>query len=76
MIENQQFAQMSQQKTDEFEIAKLSEISAVKLNENLPPEQGKNPYCFLCGDTLVRICFTDSAPSLNKLLADYFLHLK
>ena len=84
MIDYQQLGLMSQQSIEETKKENLVDISTVKINDTLPPEQKvisfleqiKNPYCFLCGETPVRICFADEAPSLDKLLANYFIHIK
>lgn len=84
MIDCGQLIQMSHQNMEEVKKEKLVDISTVKINDTLPPEekvvsfleQVKNPYCFLCGKTPVRICFSDEAPSLDKRLANYFIHLK
>ena len=84
MIDYQQLGQMSGQNIEEVKKENLVDISTVKINNALPPEQKvssfleqiKNPYCFLCGETPVRICFTEEAPSLDKLLTNHFIHLK
>jgi hypothetical protein len=39
-------------------------------------EQIVNPYCFLCGDTPVKICFVTESKTLKQSLCDYFLSLK
>ncbi|MFR5845627.1 MAG: DUF6870 family protein [Oscillospiraceae bacterium] len=39
-------------------------------------EQIVNPYCFLCGDTPVRIRFVAEDRTLKQSLCDYFLSLK
>lgn len=36
----------------------------------------ENPYCFLCGNTPVRICFEDKEIELRKRLLNYFIGLK
>lgn len=36
----------------------------------------ENPYCFLCGNTPVRICFTNGGTTLRKGLSNYFIGLK
>lgn len=84
MVGSKQLVQMSQQNIEEINRETLVDISTVKINEALTPEQKmlsfleqiKNPYCFLCGETPVRVCFADSAPSLGELLANFFIHLK
>lgn len=39
-------------------------------------EQVKNPYCFLCGETAVKVCFSQNGESLGSKLKRYFLGLK
>lgn len=39
-------------------------------------EQIVNPYCFLCGDTVVRIEYTDGAESLEEKILNYFIEQK
>lgn len=42
-------------------------------------EDGKistNPYCFLCGKTLVKVVFNEDAPTLDFCLINYFKSLK
>lgn len=36
----------------------------------------ENPYCFLCGNIPVRICFADGGEDLRKKLMNYFTGLK
>ena len=62
----------------------LVDIKDVKIDSSLSAdekvdsfiEQIKNPYCFLCGDTPVRIRFVSETKSLKKSLRDYFMGLK
>ena len=39
-------------------------------------EEIENPYCFLCGNTPVRICFLDEGVDLRRRLLNYFTGLK
>lgn len=48
--------------------------TAEKIHSYL--EQVKNPYCFLCGDTPVRIRFVSKSKPLAQALGDYFSSLK
>ncbi len=62
----------------------LIDIDTVKINTSLPIEQRlesfikqiKNPYCFLCGDTPVRVRFVSPEKTLAESLGDYFTSLK
>lgn len=39
-------------------------------------EDIKNPYCFLCGKTPVKVCFTSENIDLEDKIKSYFLRLK
>lgn len=39
-------------------------------------DQIKNPYCFLCGDTPVKICFSAENMDLGKKIKSYYSYLK
>jgi len=64
--------------------SELVDIRHVKVDTDLPAslrmqkylEQIKNPYCFLCGDTPVKITFSDTNTELPDLLRKYFITLK
>ena len=61
----------------------LVDISSVTVNTSLPREerlldfleQIKNPYCFLCGKTVVKISFADTEATLEDRLERYLLSL-
>ena len=62
----------------------LVDIRNIHIDDSLPAtkkmqsyfEQIVNPYCFLCGDTPVRIRFVSEDKTLTQLLCDYFFSLK
>lgn len=62
----------------------LVDITDIQIDSTLPTaekmqsylEQVKNPYCFLCGDTPVRIRFVCKSKTLAQSLGDYFISLK
>ncbi len=62
----------------------LVELGAVGLDTVRPAaerrevflRQVKNPYCFLCGDTPVRIRFVAGDRTLAEALGGYFRRLK
>ena len=64
--------------------ASLVDIHTVKLDKDLPAaqraeqylEQIKNPYCFLCGDSVVRVRFADGGGDLGTHLKNYFASCK
>lgn len=61
----------------------LANIGNVFIDSELPQsqrinqylEQVKNPYCFLSGETVVRIRFTKTDKTLSDALAQYFSRL-
>ena len=69
------------EKTDRSSLVNLEEINT---DPSLAPpqrmlsylEQIKNPYCFLCGDTPVKVCFSFENTDLGQILRDYFWGLK
>lgn len=50
-------------------------LNSVQKMENYI-EQVKNPYCFLCGDTPVKIRFVTENKTLTQSLGNYFSSLK
>ena len=62
----------------------LVDIRTVYIDSSLPAaekmhsyfEQVVNPYCFLCGDTPVRIRFAAENKLLKQSVCNYFLSLK
>lgn len=61
----------------------LVDLADVKVNTSLPREerlldyleQIKNPYCFKCGKTVVKISFADTNATLEDRLERYLLSL-
>lgn len=62
----------------------LADICNIHIDPAMPTaekmqsylEQIVNPYCFLCGDTPVKIRFVSESKTLKQSLCDYFLSLK
>lgn len=84
MINSKQLSQMSRQDIKELKKETLIDISTIKTDSTLTQEQKiiafleqlKNPYCFLCGNTPVRVCYSDQAPALEEILTKFFIQLK
>ncbi len=63
--------------------ALLVDIHDVTVNTSLPREerlrdymmQIKNPYCFKCGKTIVKVSFADTAATMEDRLEKYLLSL-
>lgn len=64
--------------------ASLTDINQVKIDTELPPaerflnyiQQIKNPYCFRCGATTVKVSFATDGSDLGTLLKNHFISLK
>ena len=62
----------------------LVDISEVQIDTSQPAtekmqsyfEQVQNPYCFLCGDTPVRIRFVSENKTFTESVGNYFKSLK
>ena len=69
---------------ENLELSTLINVEQVVIDQNHPVtermmeylEKVKNPYCFLCGETPVKICFMENEIKLEKKLKEYFLSLK
>lgn len=75
---------MSQLETGDIDQSKLIDVQTVKID---PMElivqrmesylkQIKNPYCFMCGNTPVKISFSDDGKPLSDKLAEHFIRQK
>lgn len=71
-------------KVEDFDTSSLINVEQVEIDGTLPVmermvaylEKVKNPYCFLCGETPVKICFSENEIELGIRLKEYFLSLK
>lgn len=62
----------------------LAHMEDVTIDSSLPAikrmmaylDQVRNPYCFLCGKTPVKICFASEGEALSEKIKAYFLGLK
>jgi hypothetical protein len=84
MLTSQEMAEMSRRGIQNMNTDILVDIDSVKIDDALPVsqritsflEQIKNPYCFLCGNTPVKIEYTANAKPLDEKIFDYFIGLK
>ncbi len=75
---------MSNLEIDKIDRNNLVDISSVHIDPDLSSEQRmehyigqvKNPYCFMSGDTPVRIRFVNTEKNLSQSLINYFSNLK
>lgn len=84
MLTVKQLDEMSQSELEKIDRTGLVDIHNIQIDMNLAPEQRmihyleqvKNPYCFLCGDTAVRIRFESTGDELKSKLQNFFTSLK
>lgn len=84
MISSNTLLEMSQVDIEKLNPATLVDIHTVVVDHSLPHEnrilsvveQMGNPYCFLSGDTPVRIRFVGGEKPLSQSLVNYFSQLK
>lgn len=84
MISSFQLFQMKGADITKANRSEMVDINDISIDSSLPAaqkvkkyiEQIKNPYCFLCGDTPVRIRFVSDVKSVKGSLKDYFIGLK
>ena len=79
-----QLQQMKNRDITQVEHSALADICSIRIDGSLPTaakvqsffERVGNPYCFLCGNTPVRVRFVAEERSLKDALRTYFLSLK
>lgn len=84
MISQLQLREMRSVDITQVDRSTLADIRSIHIDPTLPAtqkmqsylEQIGNPYCFLCGDTPVKIRFVSENKTLKQSLCDYFLSLK
>ena len=84
MLNSQTLHDMSQVEIDSLTPSSLVDVNQVVVDRELQHdkqvlsviEQMGNPYCFLSGDTPVRMRFVDESKTLSDSLVSYFSQLK
>lgn len=84
MLDGTALKAMSQIAIEEIDRNELVNMEEVKIDVSLPAPQRmlkylediKNPYCFLCGKTPVKIRFSQDGKELAELLKEHFIALK
>ena len=84
MLNYEQLVQMQEIEITDIDTSTLVNIENVKTDDSLPDderlksylEQIRNPYCFICGDTPVRVRFVAPEKTLSQSLGNYFMSLK
>ena len=83
LAELKQLREMKPEETDYTILADAEQIQ-IQIDDTLPPtermldylEKIRNPYCFLCGKTPVRVVFAENETDLETRLKTYFLSFK
>lgn len=76
--------QMNQTDIKKIDREKLVDIQTIKIDPLQSAAQRmesylkqiKNPYCFLCGDTAVRVRFEQNGTDLTHRLKNYYISMK
>jgi hypothetical protein len=84
LISGNQLAEMSDTDITRVGAETLVDIGSIRIDASLPSvlrmesylKQIKNPYCFLCENTPVKIGFASGGGYLEDKLLDYFIGLK
>lgn len=84
MITLQELEQLNEIDVEKVDRCTLINVEEISIDASLPVtqrmvkylEQVKNPYCFLCGETPVKVCFVPGSGDLGKKIKSYFLGLK
>ena len=84
MITLEELEQLSKMDIEKVDRCTLVNVEEINVDTLMPAtqrmmkylEQVKNPYCFLCGETPVKVCFAPESDDLGKKIKAYFLGLK
>lgn len=84
MITIKQLEKQSCRDVGKIDRKELRDIAVIQIRQDLSHNEKvlaflkdiKNPYCFLCGDVPVKVCFSESGPQLDQKLQDYFIRIK
>lgn len=79
-----ELAHLSEVDIETVERNELVHIEEVSIDASLSAEKRmlayldevKNPYCFLCGNTPVKVCFSSEGEDLSEKVKAYFSGLK
>lgn len=84
MLTVEQLEVMNQSEIEQIDRTELVDIQSVQIDPDLPPdirmerylEQIKNPYCFMCKDTVVCLRFEPEGGDLRSRLKNFLISLK
>ncbi|MDR1700016.1 MAG: hypothetical protein LBR68_02390 [Lachnoclostridium sp.] len=84
MLDRKQLEAMNNVDITTIDRHTLVDMNKISINDRLDSvqkmenyiEQVKNPYCFLCGSTPVKIRFATDTKTLAQSLGNYFSSLK
>jgi hypothetical protein len=80
----QEMTEMSHMEIENIDANTLMDIGCVRIDNTLPIkqriasflEQIKNPYCYRCGNTPVKIEYSSDMKPLDEKILNYFIGLK
>lgn len=84
MLTVNELAQLSELDIEKVDQNELVSVEKVSIDPSMPAmqrmlayiNQVKNPYCFLYGNTPVKVCFSQGDAELSKKIKTYFWGLK
>lgn len=82
-MDNQNLNSLCQTDIQAVDIQNLVDISDIKIDTAMGKSERirnfvrdiKNPYCFRCKNTIVKVSFCNDGSSFQELLQDYFSSL-
>lgn len=82
-MDNQNLNSLCQTDIQAVDIQNLVDISDIKIDTAMGKNERirnfvrdiKNPYCFRCKNTIVKVSFCNDGSSFQELLQDYFSSL-
>lgn len=83
MTQNIDLAQMKNVDIRTIDRGSLVDITEVQIDEKIPQKQRfddflrqiKNPYCYRCGNVVVKVSFSDTEATLEDRLEQYLKSL-
>lgn len=80
----EELKQMGQIEIDKVDRASLVDIQTVEIDSSLSVDkrmeeylaQIKNPYCFLCDNSIVKMRFDENGGKLSEKIKNYFINTK
>lgn len=83
VLTKEEMTKISPHNSKDLNQNKFIDINTVCINNDLPHKekvatfltQIKNPYCYMCNDITINLCFSNNSLTLDKILKDFFISL-